>query len=86
MHFNQFFDGEQDSIQNVQNEQSNENTISFESFSDDEFKLFNMKKLEEFWVEGSDKGIKELEYLNNKKSIKKIVLKQNIFKDNEKFA
>ena len=53
MHFNQFFDGEQDSIKNVQNEQSNENTISFESFSDDEFKLFNMKKLEEFWVKGS---------------------------------
>ena len=86
MHFNQLFDGEQDSIQNVQNEQSNENTISFESFSDDEFKLFNMKKLEEFWVGGSDKGIKELEYLNNKESIKKIVLKQNIFKDNEKLA
>ena len=37
MHFNQFLNYEQNSIKNIQNEQSNENSISFESFSDDEF-------------------------------------------------
>ena len=47
-------------------------------------------KLKELWVRGSEKGyiesIEELKYLNNKKSIEKIVLKQNKIKDIEKLV
>ena len=47
-------------------------------------------KLKELWVRGNEKGyiesIEELKYLNNKKSIEKIVLKQNKIKDIEKLV
>lgn len=47
-------------------------------------------KLKELWVRVSEKGyiesIEELKYLNNKKSIEKIVLKQNKIKDIEKLV
>ena len=54
--------------------------------------MFGKKKLKlkELWVRGSEKGyiesIEELKYLNNKKSIEKIVLKQNKIKDIEKLV
>lgn len=52
------------------------------------FKQTTFNQLEELWVRGSDKGylesIEDLKYLEDIKSTKKIILKQNKIKDIEK--
>ena len=55
------------------------------------FKNKKLKQLEELWVRGDDKlgviqSIEEINYLECKETIKKLVLKQNKIKDIEKFV
>ena len=55
------------------------------------FEKTNFNQLEEFWMRGSEKvhcleSIEDIKYLKDKKTIKKIVVKQNNIKDIEKLV
>jgi len=55
------------------------------------FKNIKFKQIEDFWIRGDDKegvieSIEEIKYFQNKKNIKRIVLKENKIKDIEKFV